>query len=242
MLGFLKVRLSPILFRISLTDASSHPGTFVTPTGTNAPSFFKEFGVAFQMLKKRVKFRFRDRISLLALKWSSPQGKRWYHRSLKLTNSKIAPTAVALHRQMYSDFAAGDTAALRKICLDGINDSFRARIGARARGEKVVWELVKYNGRARVISNRGARLPFDGVAIRQAVVRIASRQKLTRWAKGKSGSLEIVPGSGKEKDVVEYVVVQQKFENWKGGSWQVWGTTTETTPENVVQWETKELA
>jgi len=143
---------------------------------------------------------------------------------------------------MYTAFAEGDSTTLRKICTDGIYDSMRARIGARARGEKVQWELVQYNKRAKVVSNRAARLPMEGAAIRQAVVRICSRQKLTRWRKvrGKD-ELEMVTGSGKEKNVVEYVVVQRRCAGWKEEDWQVWGTTGETTLKDVEEWQGREL-
>lgn len=104
------------------------------------------------------------------------------------------------------------------------------------------WELVDYNKRSKLISNRAARLPIEGAAVIQAVVRIASRQKLTRWVKGRSGSMEVVPGSGKEKDVVEYVVLQRQYEGWREGEWHVWGTTQETTLDDVEEWERKALA
>ena len=134
---------------------------------------------------------------------------------------------------MYSAFAEGDRRTLRKICTDGLYDSFSARIGGRAKGERVVWELVKYNKRAKVVSNRAARLPIDGAAVRQAVVRISSTQKLTRYTpKG-----EVVKGTGKEKRVTEYVLIQKKIWNWRDEEWQVWGTTEETTLEKIVEQE-----
>lgn len=102
------------------------------------------------------------------------------------------------------------------------------------------WELVKYNKRAKIVSNRGGRLPIEGGAIRQAVVRICSRQKLTRWTRVK-GVDQIVPGSGKEKDVIEYVVLQKKYEAWNSGDWQIWGTTQETKVEDLEDWEKKVL-
>lgn len=156
---------------------------------------------------------------------------------MQIQRSQTAPTAVALHREMYSAFAAGDKATLRKICTDGLYDSFSARIGSRARGESVVWELVGYDRRAKVVSNRAARLPMDGAAIRQAVVRICSTQKLTRYtAKG-----AVVQGTGKEKKVVEYVLIQKKIWGWEDGEWQVWGTIEETTLDDVLSWEKKAL-
>jgi len=215
--------------------------TFITPTGSNRPSPFR---VPLSHLKfqwKRLVYRLRDRFSLLILKYSSPREKGWFKRSIKISRSIITPTAVALHQQMYTSFAEGDVATLRKICTDGIYDSFRARIGNRARGEKVVWELVRYNQRSSLVSNRAARLPIEGAALSQAVVRIASRQRLTRWAKGKGGEMHVVPGSGREKDVVEYVVLQKQYEGWRGGEWQVWGTTKETTLGDVEEWERRAL-
>jgi protein MBA1 len=143
---------------------------------------------------------------------------------------------------MYTSFAEGDVATLRKICADGIYDSFCARIGNRARGEKMVWELVQYNSRATLVSNRAARLPIEGMALRQAVVRVASKQKLTRLVPRKGGEMEVVSGSGKEKDVVEYVVLQRQYEGWREGEWQVWGTTKETTLEDIEEWEKRALA
>ncbi len=142
---------------------------------------------------------------------------------------------------MYTSFAEGDITALRKMCSDGLYDSFRARIGNRQRGEKVVWELVKYNRGSKLVSHRGGKLPIEGAAIRQAVVKISSRQRLTRFIKGKDGEMQVVPGSGKEKDVVEYLVVQTMAKDWREGAWIVWGTTTETTLDDIKEWDRRLL-
>ncbi|PMD46407.1 hypothetical protein L207DRAFT_417617 [Hyaloscypha variabilis F] len=230
------------------SDLGLLPMTFVTATGRNRPSLFqKSFPFIRRPLSylryqlKHIGYRFRDRFSLLIIWISSPKETNWYRRSVKLSRSTLTPTAIALHRQMYTSFAEGDIVALRKICTDGLYDSFRARIGNRSKGEKVVWDLVDYNKRSKLISNRAARMPIEGAAVMQAVVKIASRQKLTRFVRGKNG-LEIVPGSGKEKDVVEYVVLQRQYEGWRGGEWRIWGTTKETTLEDIEEWERRELA
>lgn len=133
---------------------------------------------------------------------------------------------------MYTSVAEGDVRLLRKICVDGIYDQLAPRIQLRPKNETVTWELVKYVGRVKLISNRAARLPVEGMAIRQAVVRIRSRQKLTRMVKG-----EVVQGSGKEKDVVEYFVVQKIIRDWRDEPWMVWGTTTETGLDVVEEWD-----
>jgi len=156
---------------------------------------------------------------------------RWLNRTtrMKLRFRQTAPAAVALHRQMYSAFAEGDTQTLKKICTDGLLDSFTARIHVRGR-ETVKWELVKYNKRPRVMSNRAATFMIDGAGMRQAVVRICSTQRLTRYRP--DGTM--VPGSGKEKDVQEYVVIQKKLFQGKEEDWMVWGTTEETRLEELV--------
>lgn len=185
----------------------------------------------------RVKTRVQDILSLFVLKISSPAEKRWYHRQLKLRRRQIAPTATALHREMYSAFADGDVRTLRKICTDGIYESFEARIGARKRGERVEWDLVRYDKSPRIVSNRGVRLPMEGAGIRQAVVRICSTQSLTRYRPNG----EVIPGTGKEKKVVEYIVIQKTYWNWKEGDWHIWGTTGETTIKDVEEWKRRKL-
>jgi mitochondrial protein MBA1 len=137
---------------------------------------------------------------------------------------------------MYSTFAEGDVKTLRSICTDGLYESFAARIGNRRKGERVSWELVKYERRAKLVSDRAGRFPIEGAAARQAVVRIQSEQKLTRWKGG-----ERVEGSGKVKSVDEYVVIQKQFVGWKGREWMVWGTTHETWLEDVEEWQRQEL-
>ena len=169
----------------------------------------------------------------MAMKVSSPRGKRWYNRALQLDRSKVAPAAVDLHQKMYSAFAEGNVQKLKEICTDGIYDSFRARIGGRKRLEKVEWELLKYNESAKVVSDRMARMPGpDGNAVRQAVVRISSKQRLTRFVGGMQ-----VKGTGVKKDIVEYLVVQSRVEKWKPAAWKVWGTTRETTLKDCEHWQ-----
>ncbi|KAG4443319.1 hypothetical protein IFR05_001188 [Cadophora sp. M221] len=218
--------------------------TFITPTGSNAPKLSSSLSSFAKFQYARIKTRLQDRFSLLVLYLSAPrrqQTRNFFKRTIKLGRRSIAPTAIALHSQMYTAFAEGEITTLREICTDGIYENFRARVGNRQNGEKVLWELVRYNKGAELVSHRGAKIPVDGMALRQAVVRISSTQRLTRWVKGKGGELEVVPGSGKEKDVVEYLVLQKMARGWREDEWQVWGTTTETTLSDVEEWERKKL-
>ncbi|KAK2629646.1 hypothetical protein QTJ16_000466 [Diplocarpon rosae] len=222
---------------MTATDIGLLPETFIRPTGSKLPSFFREPRAAARLLWTLVRRRVRDRVSLFALYISSPRedGKRFWQRKVKLSRKKVTPTAVALHQQMYKSFADGNMAALAKICSDGILQKFQTRIGNREPGQKMLWELVRYNQKPKLVSHRGAKFPSEGHAIRQAVVRIASTQRVVKLMQGKGGAVRRVPGSAKEKDVVEYVVVQRITRDWIEGSWQVWGTTTETPLEKAVE-------
>ena len=210
--------------------------TFIAPTGTNRPSILKSPLLALHLERTRLLARARDYLSLLISKFSSPKETSFWSRAFSINRSTIAPTALALHRQMYLSFAEGDSSALQKICLDGILDNFRVRIASRPREEKLVWELVKYNRSARLISNRAAKTPIDGMLIHQSVVKISSTQKLTRYTRAKNGELQQIPGSGREKDVVENLVLQRTTTQWKPGSWMIWGTAKETTIEDIEKW------
>ncbi|TAQ88200.1 hypothetical protein B7494_g3504 [Chlorociboria aeruginascens] len=211
--------------------------TFVTPTRPSLPSIFHAPRQLFKMHWARIRYHIRDRLSLLIMKWTSPKQHRWFRRTLKVRRGRIAPTAVALHRQMYSALAEGDLDTLRKICADGIYDTFKARIAARPRRQQVHWDVVRYNRRAKVVAHRAGQLPREGSMIVQAVVRIDSWQKLTRY--NSTGGL--MPGTGEEKSIVEYLVLQKIYQQWKEGDWHVWGTTDGTTIQDVERWADKHL-
>ncbi len=180
--------------------------------------------------------------------------KRITKPTVKLRLRRTAPIAIALHRQMYTAFAElvflppvgvtkwstnknrGDVRTLRNICAEGILENFRKRIAARG-GEKWDWTLHDYTSTPRVVSNRAAQLPIDKAGFRQAVVKIESRQSLTRIAKDGTR----VPGTGNEKVVREYVVIQRQMFEGKEGEWLVWGTTEETTPSKLAAEEQEDL-
>ncbi|KAI6247263.1 hypothetical protein HI914_04264 [Erysiphe necator] len=212
--------------------------TFITPTGLNRPSIFKSPSAVLAIERIRLLSRFRDFLSLLLCKFTSPKVKGFWNRSFNLNRSSLVPTAIALHRQMYTAFAEADDITLRNICLDGINDNFRNRIAHRPREEKVTWELLKYSKTPKLISNRAAKTPINGMILRQAVVRICSKQKLTRYTKIRGTTkFEQIKGSGKEKDVVEYIVIQRVYEQWKPQNWMIWGTAQETSLEDLEEWK-----
>lgn len=78
-------------------------------------------------------------------------------------------------------------------------------------------------------------LPVKEAWMRQAVVRIESRQSLARIiGVGPDGQEIIAKGTGQEKEIREYVVLQRRI--WKGAEepWIVWGTTEETSLSKIL--------
>jgi protein MBA1 len=181
-------------------------------------------------MSRRLRALIRDRSHGLIFKYMSPYsrgrfGARFWNRSFKIHRDKLVPEATRLHSAMYEAFASGNVPQLREMCCDGVLATFHRRIMQRKKGEKVEWKLVRMNRKPKLVSDRIAMIPGkEGTAIRQAVVRIMSRQEL------KNG------GVGQEKDLCEYVVVQQKIERWNPLKWMIWGTTQETTLEDAEKW------
>ena len=71
---------------------------------------------------------------------------------------------------------------------------------------------------------------ISSVSLRQAVVRLRSRQSLERTAPDG----EVLPGAGKVQEKVEYVVVQKRYQDGKEKPWIVWGTVEESDWKKVV--------
>ena len=87
----------------------------------------------------------------------------------------------------------------------------------------------------RVVSHRAIVLPLGkGAALRQAVVRIQSRQSLVKLDSAVEAEDALVHGRGTEKDVQEYVVLQKRMWNEQEGPWMVWGTTEESNPGEIL--------
>ncbi|KAI9715908.1 MAG: hypothetical protein M1812_005728 [Candelaria pacifica] len=211
------------------TDMGLVDGTFIMPTGANKPSLFTDPRGRLKLEWTRLNKYGWDLASLWAyMRITKPRKK--------LLLRQTAPTAIELHRKMYTAFAEGDISTLRKICAEGILESFRKRIAARA-GEKWEWNLESYRRTPRVVSNRAVKLPLDKAGLRQAVVNIESRQSLTRTRPDGTR----VPGTGTQKVVREYVVIQKQMFDGVENRWLVWGTTEETTLSKLAAQEKKDL-
>ncbi|KAL8659691.1 MAG: hypothetical protein Q9226_000316 [Calogaya cf. arnoldii] len=130
---------------------------------------------------------------------------------------------------------SGDVTTLSTICTEGLLASFKSRIAARPRNERFRWNLHKFIRAPKFVSQRVGVLPYKGSAIRQVVVRMRSRQSLARMVSRGPGRPDAqIQGTGEEKDVTEYLVLQRRI--WKEieEPWMVWGTTDETDPDTVL--------
>ncbi|KAL8994919.1 MAG: hypothetical protein Q9169_005256 [Polycauliona sp. 2 TL-2023] len=205
-------------------------GTFVMPTGRQKPSIFSEPRRRWQLELYRAKQRFIE----LRMGWSYKYLTKRKPRP-KMGLRRVGPTARALYRQMYTAFADGDITTLSTICTEGLLASFKSRIASRPRNERLRWTFHKLIRRPRFVSHRVAILPYKGSAIRQVVIRMRSRQSLARMVSRGPGRPDApIQGTGEEKDVSEYLVLQRR--QWKDVEepWMIWGTTEETDPETVL--------
>ncbi|ESZ90544.1 hypothetical protein SBOR_9067 [Sclerotinia borealis F-4128] len=223
-----RLRMQALTGKQMASDVGLLPKTFIA---ARAPSLFRSPKRHLKFQWARLKTRFWDNVAIIAFKWMSPRTGR-ISRKVQIKRGSITAVAEALYREMYQNFAAGNAKSLQKICLDGLYESFSQRIASRPKGQRVSWNLDKLNRRPKIMSTRAVMLPGgDGNVIRQAVVRISSRQSMIlRDRNGKK-----LPASN-TKDVVEYVVVQKIYRNWQDKEWQIWGTTRATTSEDVEQW------
>lgn len=213
-------------------DLGLFAGTLIMPSGANLPSFFMSPWIRTRMEGGRIWKRAKDYLTVLA--WKYMLG--W--RKFKISRRKTAPTAVALHRQVYSAFADGNEEELRKIACDGVRDKLTNQIQARLDNSLYSWDIVRYKGRPAVVSHRASELPLDQEEdgeksnVRQAVVKIRSVQKLTREETSSSefNDANVREPEETQREVTEYIVVQKRVLRGKEEPWKFWGTTRETLP------------
>ncbi|KAI4157410.1 MAG: hypothetical protein L6R39_000692 [Caloplaca ligustica] len=185
----------------------------------------------FRLEWHRVKTRFEELKGALGYKYLSKRKPR-----PKLGLRRVGPIAQAMYQQMYTSFAEGDIATLSTLCTEGLLASFKSRIAARPRDERLRWTLHSFLRGPKFVSQRIAMLPYKGAALRQVVVRLRSRQSLARLLlNGKDNKSEtLVKGTGEENEVVEYLVLQRRMLKDEEGPWMIWGTTTETDLAKVL--------
>ncbi|KAB5559968.1 hypothetical protein GE09DRAFT_1115127 [Coniochaeta sp. 2T2.1] len=214
------------------------PMTWVRPPLSRFPR-------SWDYLKAYITTKARDLATRIGIEFSS-KPTFFKKRLYKAHTRKLVPLAKALHINMYEAVAKGDKATLRTVCGTAMADSFVRLIESRLPGRKYGWELVRYNWKAwgypRVVDHKlipSAGDPMNpykpGDIIRQVVVAIASRQRRVEYEfTRESKEWREVPGSEKEVDVVENVVLNQALDRRTFaplGEWKIISLVGEMTPE-----------
>lgn len=209
-------------------------GTFVRPSLSQFPRSPRAF---WSFLRDYIVTSVRCRLQTIIIPFSS-KPSLFKAARYKLNNSLLLLTAKAMHRSLAQALAEGDKDTLRKICTKRLSLPMLASIDRRPRSRRYTWELVRYNGswrNPRIVSQiiQPIAPGSDAPMIRQAVVAISSRQRRVEYEMKKVGQWEIVPGSEKEVDLTENLVlvslVDQK--TWRQDEWYIVGTIQPTTPE-----------
>ncbi|EEH34840.1 hypothetical protein PAAG_05887 [Paracoccidioides lutzii Pb01] len=218
-------------------DLGLLPGTFIRPLWRHMPSIFKYPKERLWMEWVSLRSKFQDFVGVVAYcKYLDKKHK------LPLRLRERKRVALDLHKSMYTALAAADTATLQNICCSGLYTNFSNRIARRPEhAKKLIWTLDKYikfpfsmtlTG-ARVITDRAANIGH-GVGIRQIVVRIQSRQTLSRTPPPVTKEAQSkTPVRAKQQDSTEYIVLQRMVIGGKEKNWKVWGLASATTMEDM---------
>lgn len=145
---------------------------------------------------------------------------------------------------MYDALARGDKDTLKRVCGIVLRDRFDTIIEARKPGQRFTWELVRYNKAVwrypRIVDHKVAPLQPDARVpnrlppiMRQVTVAIASRQRRVEYDYSRAGGGKVVPGSEKEVDVVENVVLSCTLnrKTFVASDWKIISLIGEMTPE-----------
>lgn len=158
----------------------------------------------------------------------------------KFHKSAAIPTAKALHIQMSEAMAIGDKETLRSICTPELFQTLGATIDSRPKGTHAEWELVRYDRRLffpRLADWRIGYQPLrdgDMKMIKQAVVSIASVQRIARYDDTKGGAK--IEGSERVRHMTEHIVIQSAVDRttYESSPWRIWGTLSENTYEEYL--------
>lgn len=211
------------------------PETLVAPPLSRYPRQPTKFA---QMLWLHLRARAQSIWTVVSLKATS-QPKIFTSRPLfKFHKSAAIPTAKALHVQMSAAMAHGDKDTLRSICTPELFMTLASTIDSRPKGTRVEWDLVRYDKRWRYPRIADWRVGYqpqpDGSMrlLKQAVVSIASVQRITRYDDAKGGVK--IPGSERVRHMTKHLVLQAEVDNvtYEPHPWHIWGSLSEATYES----------
>ncbi|KAI1452604.1 hypothetical protein F4805DRAFT_24134 [Annulohypoxylon moriforme] len=213
------------------------PNAFVIPPLWKFPRDPTKFA---HMLWLILKTRFDDLKGVMAVKVISMDVPRLRRPRFKYRKSAIVPAAKALHIQMSEAMAIGDKETLRSICAQELYQTLASAIDSRPRGVRSKWELVRYEKSwryPRLASWKIGQLSqgLDQSLTKQAVVSIASVQRIARYDDSKGGVM--INGSERVRHMVEHIVLQCAVHptTFEASPWQIWGTLPESTYESMLQ-------
>lgn len=178
--------------------------------------------------------------TLVGVYFMSSKDRGWKWPIFRAGKSAAVPAAKALQVQMCEAVAAGDRETLRRICANELFQLLAAAIDARPADVRTEWELVRYEYALRYPRLADFRVTYQPHPtnkslrlVKQAVVSIASVQRLTRYAK----SGQKIPGSDRERHMIEHFVIQAqvKQDTYEAGPWQIWGTLPEMSYETMAE-------
>lgn len=199
--------------------------TFVVPPVSRFP---KEFKPLMSYLWNIIRIKASDFVLARHARFQSQPG--WRQKPLiSLKKGPLITQAKAMHRQMNEAIASGDVDALEKLVDSALYYPLAANIHQRPKGRTCTWELVRYNKEPRVVSHK--IMPVAELLLWQVVVSIPSRQRVVEHERGR-----VVPGSEKELDLVENVVIGTMLnkDTWATHGWKILATVQPMTPE---KWE-----
>ncbi|KAK3954969.1 hypothetical protein QBC32DRAFT_334711 [Pseudoneurospora amorphoporcata] len=206
------------------------PETFVVPPFSRFPKQFKPLMYYLWSI-----LRVKGVDFLLSRQYRFMSQPSWRQKPLvSLKKGPLIAQTKALHRQMNEAIASGDVDTLEKIVDPNLYLPLAINIQQRPRGHTCTWELVRYNREPRVVSLKIFPMAgFQTKLLWQVTVSIASRQRVVE----KDERRRVVPGSEKELDLVENVVIGTMLDNetWTtANSWKIIATVQPMTPE---KWE-----
>ncbi|CCC08787.1 hypothetical protein SMACR_05427 [Sordaria macrospora] len=206
------------------------PETFVVPPLSRFP---KQFKPLMSYLWSIVRVKVVDFMLSRQYRFQSQPSLR-QKPLVSLKKGPLISHTKALHRLMNEAIASGNVDLLERIVDPNLYMPLAINIHQRPRGHTCTWELVRYNREPRVVSLK--IFPMAGFATKllwQVTVSIASRQRVVE----KDERKRVVPGSEKELDLVENVVIGTMLDNetWTMLSdWKIIATVQPMTPE---KWE-----
>ncbi|KAM5347062.1 hypothetical protein ACJ41O_010067 [Fusarium nematophilum] len=167
----------------------------------------------------------------------------------KAARGRIAPTAKVMYTDMLTAFAAGDKAAISALCLGQFAKKLASAIDRRDPRERTVFELMSFNKALlypRVVAHQVHNINAHDKhnSTEQAVVAISSTQRASKYSKATG---ELIPGSTKVQQKVEYVVLSRQVneKTFQATPWRIWGTVPATTLESYQEeqdWINREQA